>query len=140
MAERPTIAYGFFCEFVRAEEQGKTSVLGLWGRRCILWGTPPATLPNLGLHVYIFNPDQADCRGRLRITLPGDAPPPAEIDFDLPQQPGLVGHNLNFNLAGLTVQGESKIEANVTLTTTPPTEATFVLEFVFRPRPSLPPT
>ena len=130
--ERPEIEYGFFCEFVRPEQNGKTTAIGMWGDVCRYEGAPPAPMPNLGLHVYIANRRQIPYNVVVRLDIPG-LPEPAEFRFALASSPGAVGSNLNLNIANLVFTEPGRVRAKVIIEADPPVERDFVLRVEFLP-------
>jgi len=126
------IAYGFFCEQLRAEEGGKTSALGMLGDVVYLQGTAPYLLPGLALHVHVKNPARTTFDVVFQIDWPGGVSTP-EFRFPVEVNATSVGNNLNLNLGNVVLTQPGTISASVRLETTPPIETEFHLEI--RPLP-----
>lgn len=83
----PSTPYGhtIFCDDVRQEIGGKTSLMGIYKGTLVVQGPAPVTLPRLCLHsTFIERPDESNEPIELQITMPGDAENTPSIRIEIP--------------------------------------------------------
>lgn len=140
----PEILYGLFCEDVREEAGGKTSVLGILGSTLLLHAAPPANV-RLAAHVYIHNPERIRAHFSIRLDVPG-IETPFILNERLPDGPDVPaelqlpwGHNINLSFGNVpVVPGEVRLQVRILAAT--PVEKTFTLQVLFLgERPTLTP-
>src|SRR5438067_2113936 len=70
------VGFTIFCDDIRQEIGGKTSLIGIYESIMIIHVPFPATLPKFGFHIEMFEPAnltlQRDFPIEFRISLPGD--------------------------------------------------------------------
>ena len=128
----PNVLHALFCEHVRPEESGKTTLLGVWGAQCRFFTAAPTVMPNLGIHAFVHNPDQVPLSLVLTLQATGweDG---IRVEMEAPTEKGKIGHNINLNFANLIFTEPGPLTATLSLSTTPPTEHQIVLDVVFAP-------
>ncbi len=67
--------YTIFCDDIRHEVSGKTTLVGVYRGQLKVLGALPAAIPRLVLSIHYFEKsDEVDVPLELRVSLPGDAP------------------------------------------------------------------
>ena len=131
------IAHGIFSEFIRNEEGGKATAIGLFGRKIIFPYGGMIYLPNLGFHCHILNPNKYEMNGTVKLRLPdGSAPPEQPVhlpacDFE--------ANNINMNYANIFLQKPGRIIVTVEIKTLEgDLSDSFTLDVAMLPDPSQP--
>lgn len=126
MPESPRVLYSLFCERV-SEEDGRVTAHRLLGGRITAPG--PFSFDALVLVVYVHNPARQGAAFALRLQVPGQEP--HEIGSELPIEPDIFGHSLNFELNGLSIAQPGLIEASFSIGGAEAPLATATLDVVF---------
>ncbi len=125
------IRYGIFCESARSEANGKVSLLGIWGGRCVVYSAPPALIGSFAFHAYIYDNTGEPCEMDIEVTLPG-RDEPVVLDATIEGDPGVIGHNLNINFGTMPMLAPGEVIVRVKLRGEPPASSEHRLEVVFR--------
>ncbi|WP_092190778.1 DUF6941 family protein [Bradyrhizobium sp. cf659] len=83
--------YTIFCDDIRFEQQGKITLVGIYGGSLIIHGEFPTTLPKFGIHVNFRQHKSAYASGlKLLIFLPGDSEEKASFEIEMDSPPDAV--------------------------------------------------
>lgn len=128
MPNTTKITYGIYCEHIRTEANGQTTLLGIWGEDCIVKQLPfePAALC---IHYHISNDEAAPINGKLELILPGSSES-IITPFAVPLMPDKRQHNLNFIFNGIKITEYGKVVANLTITNPDPIQSQKVLNII----------
>ena len=130
----PSIQYGLFCDDIRREAGGRTSVMGIWGRQIFIQGEPPGRM-RLAFHAYVLDVEQ-DQPFTMELTGPGiDEPATANGTLAAGAATPLGGHNLNWLIGDVLVPEPAEFVVRVILAGEPPVDREFRLEVGFRAVP-----
>lgn len=124
------IVHGLFCEFIREEPGGKVSLLGVFGDEVKFMSAPPAVLSNLGLYVFVRNPEKRPLPAKLAILLPGGQTV-EELPLEVPG--GVAAVNMSFNFVGQMFDRPMTVVATLRIEVTPPVVRQFKLNVMFQP-------
>src|SRR5271166_3714062 len=85
------VGFTIFCDDIREEASGKTSLIGVYEAAMVLHTPFPAVLPKFGFHITICEPSrltvERDFPIKIEIFLPGDMDTEPSYSFSLPGDP-----------------------------------------------------
>jgi hypothetical protein len=85
------VGFTIFCDDIRGEVEGKTSLIGIYDAAMFIHVAFPARLPKFGFHIQIYEPanleSERDFPVEINIYLPGDEEGRPSLSAELPANP-----------------------------------------------------